>query len=319
MTEQKHEPRTDKGTQTRRRLLEAAEQVFAERGYHDASIVKIAEAAGVASGTFYIYFKTKQEIFDECHRPQPPGAAGDGRGSSRGTTRSEAERLGFEAFFRFTGEHPALYRIIRQAEFVSPHTLRLHYERIVEGYVEGLTRARTAGEVADLDPDVVAWALMGAGELIGMRCVLWDDQRRSRTTSWRRPCASSAARSGRRSTSRRRAPPHDQPHAEPGHRTRLAGPTGRRALVTGGASGIGRAVAGGWPPPVRTSSSWTSTGRRDAGRLGGRGRAWSPTSPTGVAGRAAGRGVPPTSWSTTPACSTSRRRGLPPERFASPG
>ena len=179
MTDQKHEPRTDKGTQTRRRLLEAAEQVFADRGYHDASIVRIAEAAGVAGGTFYIYFKSKQEIFDELvidlnHRVRQAMA----EASSRGTTRSEAERLGFEAFFRFTGEHPALYRIIRQAEFVSPHTLRLHYERIVEGYVDGLTRARTAGEVADLDPDVVAWALMGAGELIGMRYVLWDDQRR---------------------------------------------------------------------------------------------------------------------------------------------
>lgn len=175
----KRTPRTDKGTQTRRRLLEAAEKVFAERGYHDASIVKIAEAAGVAGGTFYIYFKTKQDIFDELvmdlnHRVRQAMA----EASSQGTSRSDAERRGFEAFFRFTGEHPALYRIIRQAEFVSPHTLRLHYQRIVEGYVEGLDQAQAAGEVVPLDSNVVAWALMGAGELIGMRYVLWDDQRR---------------------------------------------------------------------------------------------------------------------------------------------
>jgi len=178
MTEPKRAPRTDRGNQTRRRLLEAAEKVFAERGYHDASIVKLTEEAGVAQGTFYIYFSGKQEIFDELvvdlnHRVRQAMA----EASSRGTSRSDAERRGFEAFFRFTGEHPALYRIIRQAEFVSPHTLRLHYERIVEGYVSGLTRAREAGEVADLDPDVVAWALMGAGELIGMRYVLWDEER----------------------------------------------------------------------------------------------------------------------------------------------
>ena len=48
------------------------------------------------------------------------------------------ERLGFEAFFRFTAEHPALYRIIRQAEFVSPEILQLHYERLTSGYVTGL-------------------------------------------------------------------------------------------------------------------------------------------------------------------------------------
>ncbi len=174
----RREPRTDKGNNTRRRLLEAAERVFAERGYHDASIVKITEAAGVAQGTFYIYFESKQQVFDELvidlnHRVRQAMA----EASSQGTTRSDAERRGFEAFFRFTGEHPALYRIIRQAEFVSPHTLRLHYQRIVEGYVDGLNRAKEAGEIADLDPDVVAWALMGAGELIGMRYVLWDDQR----------------------------------------------------------------------------------------------------------------------------------------------
>ncbi len=178
MTVSKRAPRTDRGSRTRGRLIEAAEQVFAERGYHDASIVKITEAAGVAQGTFYLYFASKQEIFDELvidlnHRVRQAMA----EASSQGTTRSDAERRGFEAFFRFTGEHPALYRIIRQAEFVSPHTLRLHYQRIVEGYVEGLTAAKEAGEIADLDPDVVAWALMGAGELIGMRYVLWDDRR----------------------------------------------------------------------------------------------------------------------------------------------
>ena len=172
-------PLSKRGERTRRRLLEAAEAVFAELGYHDASIVKITEAAGVAQGTFYIYFASKQEIFDEVvldlnHRVRQAMA----EASSKGTSRSDAERRGFEAFFRFTGEHPALYRIIRQAEFVCPHTLRLHYQRIVEGYVEGLTRAKEAGEVADLDPVVVAWALMGTGELIGMRYVLWDDKRR---------------------------------------------------------------------------------------------------------------------------------------------
>ena len=47
------------------KLLEAAEQIFAELGYHDASIVKITEAAGVGQGTFYLYFASKKQIFDE--------------------------------------------------------------------------------------------------------------------------------------------------------------------------------------------------------------------------------------------------------------
>ena len=43
---------TARGERTRQKLLEAAERIFAELGYHDASIVKITEAAGVGHGTF---------------------------------------------------------------------------------------------------------------------------------------------------------------------------------------------------------------------------------------------------------------------------
>ena len=57
--------RTKRGARTRTRLIEAAEQIFTELGYHEASIVKIAEAAGVANGTFYLYFSSKRDIFDE--------------------------------------------------------------------------------------------------------------------------------------------------------------------------------------------------------------------------------------------------------------
>lgn len=169
-------PLTKRGEATRRRLLEAAESVFADLGYHEASIVKITEHAGVALGTFYLYFDSKQTIFEALvidlnrrvrHSMSEAMAAAN--------NRIEAERLGFEGFFRFTAAHPALYRVVREAEFVSPETLRLHYERIVEGYRAGLRTAQQEGDIDPaLDPEVAAWALMGAGELIGMRYLLWE-------------------------------------------------------------------------------------------------------------------------------------------------
>jgi AcrR family transcriptional regulator len=168
--------RTERGARTRTRLLEAAEQVFTELGYHEASIVKVAEAAGVAPGTFYLYFAGKQDIFDELVEElnrRVRRAMADA--ASRGRTRGEAERLGFQAFFRFTAEHPGLYRVIRQAEFVSPRALRGHYERIVAGYARGLQEAMGRGEIATGDPEVLAWALMGVGEMIGLRWILWGD------------------------------------------------------------------------------------------------------------------------------------------------
>jgi AcrR family transcriptional regulator len=168
--------RTERGNRTRARILEAAEQVFSAYGYHDASIVKITEAAGVAQGTFYLYFGGKKQVFDELVEDLNRRVRrAMSEASAQGKDRIESERLGFRAFFRFTAEHPALYRIIRQAEFVSPEALRLHYTRIVEGYVTGLDKARSNGEIAELDTTVAAWALMGIGELVGMRWVLWDD------------------------------------------------------------------------------------------------------------------------------------------------
>jgi AcrR family transcriptional regulator len=165
-----------KGVRTRTRLLDAAERVFAELGYHDASIVKITEAAGVGQGTFYLYFASKRDVFDELVRDLNRRVRyAMKEASSQGSTRLEAELLGFGAYFRFTAEHPALYRIIRQAEFVSPEMLHYHYEKLAEGYVEGLRESMAKGEVGDIDPEVSAWALMAAGELLGMRFILWGD------------------------------------------------------------------------------------------------------------------------------------------------
>lgn len=167
---------TERGRRTRRRLLDAAEEVFAENGYHDASITRIVERAGVAQGTFYIYFRSKQEIFEQLvgdlntrmREAMSKGvAAGEG-------ARLDAERRGFEAFFRFAAEHPALYRVIREAEFVAPEAMHRHYEKIVEGYVRGLIAAMTAGEVETCDPTVLAWALIAVGQLVGMRWIVWD-------------------------------------------------------------------------------------------------------------------------------------------------
>ena len=171
--------RPGKGDRSRQRILESAEQVFAEHGFHAASIVKITEAAGLAQGTFYLYFASKQAVFEQVlmdlnHRVRTAMADG-ARGASN---RIEAERGGFRGFFTFTAEHPALYRVIRQAEFVAPELLARHYATIAEGYVEGLRAAMRAGEIAPADPEVVAWALMAVGEMIGLRWVLWSDAKK---------------------------------------------------------------------------------------------------------------------------------------------
>jgi len=169
-------PLSQRGIDTRQRLIDAAEEIFGELGYHDASVVKLAEVAGVAAGTFYLYFDSKKAIFDELVRDLNRRVRHAMKeASSQGETRLQQELLGFEAYFEFTSSHPALYRIIRQAEFVSPEMLRYHYDRLSAGYVEALAAASESGEIGRLDPEVAAFALMGLGEMIGMRWILWGE------------------------------------------------------------------------------------------------------------------------------------------------
>jgi AcrR family transcriptional regulator len=49
----------------RQQILGVAREVFAKRGYHAAKIEDIVAAAGVARGTFYLYFEDKRAIFEE--------------------------------------------------------------------------------------------------------------------------------------------------------------------------------------------------------------------------------------------------------------
>ncbi len=55
--------REERRSQTRRRLLDAAGQVFAQHGYHAASVDQVAERAGFTTGAVYSAFGSKQELF----------------------------------------------------------------------------------------------------------------------------------------------------------------------------------------------------------------------------------------------------------------
>lgn len=171
------EPVTARGQRTRQRILDAGEKVFGERGYEAASIVDITREAGVAQGTFYLYFNGKKAVFVEL--------VGELGATLRRTLASaveglhdriEVERAGLVAFLRFVQEHKNLYRIIRQAEFVDEALYRDYYRKLAEGYRDGLARAMKAGEIRKLDPEAVAFALMGIFDFLGMRWVLWEDR-----------------------------------------------------------------------------------------------------------------------------------------------
>jgi AcrR family transcriptional regulator len=167
---------TARGQRTRQELIDAAEGVFGEMGFERASIAEITRRAGVALGTFYVYFPHKEAIFIEL-----VDGLGErlrqtlGRAVSPHRERLEQERAGFKAFFEFAGKHRNLYRIVRQAEFVDEGVYHRYYGRLAEAYGRGLKRAMAKGEIGRFNPEVLAYALMGIADFIGMRFVVWDN------------------------------------------------------------------------------------------------------------------------------------------------
>lgn len=118
-------PVTARGQKTRQKLLDAAEPVFGEKGYDRASIAEITQRAGVAQGTFYVYFPDKKAVFTELVRRLSHQLRKDIATAVEGIPdRIEVERVGFRSFFTFTHQHQNFYKIVRQAEFVDEELFR---------------------------------------------------------------------------------------------------------------------------------------------------------------------------------------------------
>lgn len=166
---------TSRGKRTRQQLLDAAELVFGEKGFEQSSIAEITHRAEVALGTFYVYFENKHAIFVELveqlgERLRKTLSVA----VKEKTTRLDKERAGFRAFFEFAGKHRNLYRIVRQAEFVDEPVYLNYYRKLAKAYARGLEQSMTSGELGRFDPEVIAYALMGVADFIGMRFVIWD-------------------------------------------------------------------------------------------------------------------------------------------------
>ncbi|HEU5348814.1 MAG TPA: TetR/AcrR family transcriptional regulator [Ktedonobacterales bacterium] len=167
-------PVTARGEATRRRILDAAEDVFGEMGYYEASVSEITRRAGVAQGTFYIYFHSKRETFVELiedigERLRAVTSAA----SQDAPNRIEAERRGFAAFFRFVYEHRRIYRIVEDAGRVAPEAAREYYRRISVGYEHALRAAMRAGQIRETNEEAIGYALMGIAHFLALRWIIW--------------------------------------------------------------------------------------------------------------------------------------------------
>jgi AcrR family transcriptional regulator len=169
-------PRTERGRRTLRSILDAAAVEFGTRGFHETSIVGITSRAGVALGSFYTYFSSKDELFRALVRDMSTQVGVVGAAASQGaTTVLDGERAVLASFIGFAREHRELYRIIDEAEFVDPASYRAHYEGAAMCIGARLRQGTEKGELRDGIGEVEAWAMMGMNVFLGLRYGVMDD------------------------------------------------------------------------------------------------------------------------------------------------
>jgi AcrR family transcriptional regulator len=172
-------PRTPRGERTLRKILDAARDEFGERGFSDSSIVGITQRAGVALGTFYTYFDSKEAVFQALVRDMSAQVRDHVAPAFKDAGDAiDGERLALESFLEFARLHRDVYRIIDEAEFVAPGSFREHYETTATRIAARLISARDKKEISrdysDEDLDILAWGMMGANVFLGLRFSVWS-------------------------------------------------------------------------------------------------------------------------------------------------
>ena len=98
---------------TRVDLLAAAERVIASKGYHQTRIADIATEADVGLGTFYLHFKTKNEIFIELIETGAAELRAEVNAAKAGALGVEDKlRITIGTILDAAGEHPEQFRIV---------------------------------------------------------------------------------------------------------------------------------------------------------------------------------------------------------------
>lgn len=147
-------------------IVEAALHVFAERGYADAKVQDIADAAGVATGTVYAIFPGKQELYRAVHRENLDELA---RRYAQIPTAGPVQPILLERIAvstRFLTERPDYLRLyLREAGHWGFDPTDLPEGAAAFMDADLYRRGVASGELVGEDPELVQGLAMTAGQI----------------------------------------------------------------------------------------------------------------------------------------------------------
>jgi AcrR family transcriptional regulator len=161
----------------RQAIIDAARRVFAELGYGATTVRDIIRATDLASGTFYNYFKSKEEVYQALRDET----------ALRVRPRLRAERIRaknfeefisgtFRTFFDFVKNDHETFATMRQNPELQ--RVRIDTPEVVAGFDElriDLEKAIASGVMPDTDPDLLMATIVGVAFEIANRMVARED------------------------------------------------------------------------------------------------------------------------------------------------
>ena len=155
----------------REAILDAARTVFADLGYGATSVRDIIRKTGLASGTFYNYFKSKEEVFealmDEGMRRIRPRLRAE---RIRSRTFEDFIRNAYRTYFDYLATDRVTFQVMRR----NPNTVRVRMDspEIIAGFEEireYIEEDIRNGTLPDVDAEYVMAAVVGIAMEIGDR------------------------------------------------------------------------------------------------------------------------------------------------------
>lgn len=171
-------PATARGIRTRAALVAAARVVFERDGFVGSRLTDITKEAGMATGTFYTYFQSKDEIFkavlelvqDEMLHPGMPHVADDDP-----VAVIEASN---RAYLMAYQRNLLLNRLMHEVAWINPEFMRLRQERarrFAERNARSITDLQKRGLVdPSLDPLMTAKALSSMVSRVALDSLVFD-------------------------------------------------------------------------------------------------------------------------------------------------
>ena len=166
--------REERKAQNKAKLLAAARRVFAEKGFGEATARDIVRETDLATGTFYNYFRDKEEVFRALLQ-EFADRVEEATGASRhDPSLSLDQRIehGALAFFQVVAEDAELFHALRKnAGAVAMLPIESMFPDAMAHFGDDLARWRREGVLPGIDLDYLTAAIAGATLQIGTRMV----------------------------------------------------------------------------------------------------------------------------------------------------